>query len=445
MLVDGLPAKHLPAMGLHMAKTLNKLSPLTIKSMAATAKKEGKANKAPDGGGLYFVAEPERSSWWRFDYRVDGKQKTLSLGLYPEITLPGARDRRAELRAQVANGIDPSQQRKAERISQSGADSFEPIAREWWEYKKDTWTEGHAQRTLIRLVNDVFPYLGFTPINRITAITLLETIRRIESRGAIETAHRTNQACEAVFAYAIGTGRCENNPATAIRTVLKPVPPQKNFARLKNIDDISTLLNDIIDYKGSPIVRAALQLLPLTFVRPGELATLEWKDIDFDKALWTVPAHIKKQRAVLKNDPDRVHYVPLSRQAITILRDIHPLTGNGRYVFTGLRTAAGSKHERHMAAEALLSALRRMGYSKEEMTAHGFRGIASTRIREDGKGKFSGEVIEAQLSHIVKGKTEAAYNHAQYLNDRAELMQWWADYLDSLKSGANVIPIRKRG
>lgn len=189
---------------------------------------------------------------------------------------------------------------------------------------------------------------------------------------------------------AFGTGRCENNPATAIRTVLKPVPPQKNFARLKNIEDISTLLNNIIDYKGTPIVRAARQLLSLTFVRPGQLATL-----------WIVAAQIKKQRAVFKNDLDRVHYVPLSRQAIAILRDIQPLTVNGRYVFTGLRTAVGSKYECHMAAETLISALRRMGYSKEEMSAHGFRGIASTRIREDGKGKFSGEVIEAQLSHIV--------------------------------------------
>ncbi len=217
---------------------------------------------------------------------------------------------------------------------------------------------------------------------------MLETIRRIESRGAIETAHRTNQACEGVFAYAIGTGRCENNPATSIRSVLKPAPPQKNFARLKDIGDISILLNSIAEYKGSPIVRAALQLLPITFVRPGELAKLEWADIDFDKALWTVPAHVKKQRAVFKHDPERVHLVPLTKQAIAILRDIHQLTGTGRYVFTGLRTTPGSKYERHMATEALLGALRRMGYSKEEMTAHGFRGIASTRIREEGKKRI---------------------------------------------------------
>lgn len=428
-----------------MAKTLNKLSPLTIRSMGTTAKNGGRVIKAPDGGGLYFVAEPERSSWWRFDYRIDGKQKTLSVGLYPEISLPDARSKRAELRGQVANGIDPSQQRKAERASQSGADSFEPIAREWWEYKKGAWTEGHAQRTLTRLVNDVFPYLGAAPINSITAIVLLETIRRIESRGAIETAHRTNQACESVFAYAIGTGRCENNPATSIRSVLKPTPPSKNFARLKDTGDISILLNGMEEYKGSAIVRSALQLLPLTFVRPGELAKLEWSDIDFEKALWTVPAHVKKQRAVLKKDPSRVHLVPLSKQAIVILRDIHQLSGNGRYVFTGLRTASGSQHERHMAAEALLGALRRMGYSKEDMTAHGFRGIASTRIREVGKGQFREEVIEAQLAHIIKNKTQAAYDHAEYIDERRILMQWWADYLDELKNGAQVIPIKKAG
>jgi integrase len=274
---------------------------------------------------------------------------------------------------------------------------------------------------------------------------LLETIRRIESRGAIESAHRTNQACEGVFAYAIGTGRCENNPATAIRSVLKPAPPQKNFARLKDIGDISILLNGVEEYKGSAIVRAALQLLPLTFVRPGELAKLEWADIDFDKALWTVPAHVKKQRAVLKNDPSRVHLVPLSKQAIAILRDIHQLTGKGRYVFTGLRTASGSKNERHMAAEALLGALRRMGYGKEDMTAHGFRGIASTQIRESGKGKFREEVIEAQLAHTTKSKTQGAYDHAEYLEERIVLMQWWSDHLDSLKNGAQVVPFKKIG
>ncbi|MDD5126216.1 integrase arm-type DNA-binding domain-containing protein [Methylovulum sp.] len=426
-----------------MAKTLNKLSPLTIKSLVSTAKKEGRVIKAPDGGGLYFVAEPERSSWWRFDYRINGKQKTLSVGLYPEISVPEARARRSELREQVANAIDPSEQRKAERASQSGADSLEPIAREWWEHKRGQWTEGHAQRTLTRLVNDVFPYIGKTPINSITAIVLLETIRRIESRGAIESAHRTNQACEGVFAYAIGTGRCENNPATAISSVLKPAPPQKNFARLTDIGDISRLLNDIETYKGSATVRSALQLLPLTFVRPGELAKLEWADIDFDKALWTVPAHVKKQSAAYKSDPERVHIVPLSRQAIALLRDMHLLTGGGRYVFTGLRTASGSQHERHMAMEALLSGLRRMGYDKDEMTAHGFRGIASTKIREIGKGKFREEVIEAQLAHSTKSKTQKAYDHAEYLEERTELMQWWADYLDGLKNGAQVIPFKK--
>lgn len=391
---------------------------------------------------MYFVAEPELSAWWRFDYRIDGKQKTLSLGLYPEISLPDARSKRTELRGQVANGIDPSQKRKAERASQSGADSFEPIAREWWEHTKGKWTEGHAQRTLTRLINDVFPYLGSTPINNITAIVLLDTIRRIESRGAIETAYRTNQACEGVFAYAIGTGRCENNPATAIRSVLKPAPPQKNFARLKEAGDISALLNSIEEYKGSAIVRAALQLLPLTFVRPGELAKLEWSDIDFNKALWTVPAHVKKQSAAFKNDPERVHLVPLSQQAVAILRDLHQLTGSGRYVFTGLRTAPGGQHERHMAMEALLGALRRMGYSKEEMTAHGFRGIASTRIREVGKGKFREEVIETQLAHTVKGKTQKAYDHAEYLEERTVLMQWWSDYLHGLKSAA-VVPFHR--
>lgn len=430
--------------GVPMARLLNKLSSPFIKATQTKSIKNGNVGKLADGGGLYFVAEPLRSSWWRFDYRIDGKQKTLSIGLYPDVSLAEARNQREELRRKIANGIDPGRQRKAEKAAAANADSFEAIAYEWWHHKKDTWTEGHAKRTLTRLVNDVFPYLGDKPINSINAITLLEVIRRIESRGAIETAHRTNQACEGVFAFAIGTGRCENNPATAIRAVLKPAPTQENFARLTDPSDISALLHDIQEYKGSPIVRSALQLLPLTFVRPGELAKAEWKYIDFDAALWTVPAHIKKQRISLKNDSNRVHLVPLSRQAIAILKDIYPLTGSGRYVFTGLRTTSGSANERHMTTESMLAALRRMGYSKEEMTSHGFRGIASTKIRENHKNKFQEVVIETQLAHTVGTKTQRAYDHAIYLPERIELMQWWADYLDELKTGAKIIPFQRQ-
>jgi integrase len=418
-----------------MANTLNRLSPLTVKSMESKAKKDSVSDKKPDGGGLYFVAEPSRSSWWRFDYRSNGKQKTLSLGSYPEISLANARQLREEFRAKVANGIDPGQQRKAQRIAKHGLDSFEVIAREWWEFKKDTWTPGHADRTLKRLVNDIFPYLGSASIDSITASSLLQAIRRIEARGAFETAHRTNQVCECVFAFAIGTGRCENNPATGIRSVLKPVPPTKNLARLKDTGDIQMLLQGLKEYRGTATVRAAIQLLPITFVRPGELAKMEWRDINFEAALWTIPATVKKQRQVHKQDATKVHLVPLSKQAIDILKDLYPLSGVGKYVFTGARTAPGSKYERHMAPEAMLGALRRMGYSKEEMTSHGFRGIASTLLREVGKGKFRHEVIETQLSHTISDKTEAAYNHAIYMDERIELMQWWSDYLDDLKLG----------
>lgn len=298
--------------------------------------------------------------WWRFKYRFDGKEKSISFGTYPDTSLAQAREKRDEARKQLAAGIDPGENRKAVKASKAAEaiNSFEAIAREWWEHKKDTWTPGHTGRTLTRLVNDVLPYLGAKPIDSINAKTLLEVIRRIESRGAIETAHRTNQVCESVFAFAIGTGRCENNPGSAIRGVLKPAPHQQNFARLKNTADIAALLIDIDTYKGSPILRAALKLLPLTFVRPGELAKVEWQDIDLDRALWTVPAHVKKQRAALKKDSTRVHFVPLSRQAVAILTEIHMLTGSGRYVFTGLRTVPGSNNERHMAAESMLAALR---------------------------------------------------------------------------------------
>lgn len=258
-------------------------------------------------------------------------------------------------------------------------------------------------------------------------------MRRIENRGAIETAHRTNQTCEAVFSYAIGTSRCDNNPAVAIKSVLKHAPPQKNFARLKDIDEIGNLLKNIDCYKGTFIIQSALKLMPLTFTRPNELASLEWEHIDLQKAMWIMPAHIKKQKKADKENPDNVHFVPLSRQALAILKDIHNLTGDGRYVFTSIRTSPGSKYERPITRESLLTAIRRMGYSKDEMTSHGFRGIASTQIREINKNKFSNDVIETQLAHKTGGKVQQAYDHAVYLPERIELMQWWADYLDTLK------------
>ena len=411
--------------------------------MIKNATINGKQEKASDGGGLYFIAEPSRSSWWRFDYRIAGKQNSLSAGIYPEVTLASAREKRAELKLLVSKGIDPSAQRKSEKDSKSGADCFETIAHEWWNHKKDAWTEGHAQRTLTRLINDVFPYLGSISINTINAADMLKTIRRIESRGAIETAHRTNQTCESVFAYAIGTSRCDNNPSTAIRSVLKEAPPPQNFARLKDVADIANLLRDIDHYKGSIITKTALQLIPLTFVRPNEIASLEWSNIDFDNALWTVPAHIKKQKKKDKLDESKTHLVPLSTQAIAILKDIFPLTGTGRYVFTGLRTSSGSNYERPITTESLLAAIRRMGYTKEDMTTHGFRGIASTQIREINKNRFADAVIETQLAHKVGDKVRQAYDHAGYLPERIELMQWWSDYLDELKNGAQVIAFKK--
>lgn len=407
-----------------------------------------------DGGGLILLLVRKDcvwATWWRFNYTVGGERKTISLGAFPQVTLPAARQRCAKARELVASGIDPSGVRKTEkahtkqreeraRLISAGLptpDSFEFVAREWWAHTKGKWTDGHADRTLTRLVNDVFPYLGSTPINAITAINMLDTIRRIEGRGAIESARRTNQACEGVFSYAIGTGRCDNNPSTAIRGVLKPAPRTKNFARVTGEAEISALLANVGGYKGGFITRCALRLMALLFVRPNELAGMEWAHIDTANALWTIPAHKKKQSAALKQDPSRVHLVPLSCQALAVLEELRPLTGRGRYAFTSNRTEAGSNSERHITIEALLAAIRRMGYGKDDMTTHGFRGIASTQIREVGQGKFREEVIEAQLAHAAKSKTQAAYDHAIYLPERTALMQWWADYLDGI-SRANT-------
>lgn len=422
------------------------------------AKPTDKDQRLNDGGGLYMLVKPNGAKWWRFDYTIGGKRKTLSLGTYPDTTLANARTKAAEARNSIANGTDPSDTRKATKAAQqleientkridSGLPiigSFEQIAREWWEYKRDTWTPGHADRTLTRLVNDVFPYIGRLDINIINAPLLLETIRRIENRGAIETARRANQSCDAVFSFAIGTGRGENNPASAISAVLKPVPRKKHFSRLKDKGEIAGLLQAIDDYKGYAVTRAALKLLPMVFVRPGELVSARWCDVDLDGALWVIPSHIKKQSATLKQDTSRVHVVPLSRQAVEVLNEIRPLTGFGDHVFVGSRSRSGTESERHITIESLLAAIRRMGYSKDDMTTHGFRGIFSTIIREVSAGKFRNEVIESQMSHAIGNKVEAAYNHAEYLEERSVMMQWWSDYLDGLKAGAQVIPFKHR-
>jgi len=382
------------------------------------AKPGEKTVKLFDGGGLYLLLNPNRSRWWRFDYRIDGKRKTLSVGVYPAVGLRQAREARDLIRKQLAAGIDPGLARKA-RISPD-ADSFEAVAREW--HAKQNWAADHAKQVLARLERDVFPWLGARPAGEVRAPELLSVLRRIEARGV--AAHRAHQICGRIFRYAFATGRAERDPAADLRGALQPAI-QRHYASITNPKDVGALLRAIDGYRGSFVARCALRLAPLTFVRPGELRKAEWSEIDLEKAEWRIPSERMKMRAT--------HIVPLSIQAVETLRELHPLTGSGRYVFPSERT-----RDRPMSENTINAALRRMGYAKDEMTGHGFRSMASTLLNEQG---WHRDAIERQLAHGERDAVRAAYNYAEHLPERRKMMQAWADYLDGLKNGAEVVTL----
>lgn len=397
--------------------------------------------KLYDERGLYLevraTAAGGASKWWRFKYRFGGKEKLLSLGTYPDTSLASARSKRDKAREQLADGIDPSAARKASEASRTAAaeGSFEVVAREWHEiiHSKKV-SEGHAERTLIRLEQDVFPWLGPRPIAEVTAPELLQTLRRIEARGAIETAHRAKQACGQVFRYAIATGRAERNPATDLKDALKPVIVE-HMPAITDPKRVGELLRAIDSYKGHAVTRAALQLAPMVFVRPGELRKAEWSEIDLDGAEWRIPSE-RIKRTKQEKASGAPHVVPLSTQAVEILRDLKPLTDYSRYVFPSLRT-----RERPMSDAAVLAALRRMGFPKEEMTGHGFRAMARTLLAE--RLGVDEAAIEAQLAHGVRDSLGRAYNRTTWIEQRRQMMQAWADYLDKLRVGADVIPLHR--
>jgi integrase len=390
-----------------------------------TAKPKDKPYKMADEKGLYLLVNPA-GKYFRFDYRFAGKRKTLALGVYPEVTLKVARERRDEVRKLIANGVDPGQQRKMTKLRQvaQAANSFQAVAVEWHSRNKHTWTEDHAKTILSRLELNVFPWLGSRPIAEVSPPDLLGVLRRIESRGAIETAHRVKQICGQVFRFAIATGRAERDSSADLRGALSPTKSTR-MATIIEPQKIGELLRAIDGYQGTLIAKCALSLAPLVFVRPGELRQAEWAEINLEKAEWRIPGEKMKMR-----DP---HIVPLSRQAVAVLKEIEPLTGRGRYVFPSVRTLA-----RPMSENTVLAALRRMGYAKEEMTGHGFRAMASTTLHEQG---WPTDVIERQLAHTERNSIKAAYNHAQHLPERRKMMQAWADYLDSLKTDGKVISI----
>jgi integrase len=385
-----------------------------------------KPYKLGDSGGLYVEVRPDGGKYWRLKYRIGGKEKRLSLGVYPEVPLAKARERRDEARKLLVDGIDPSEHRKATKAAgvERGANSFEVVAREWFARLKPTWNDDHADRIIARLERDIFPWVGGRPIAEVTAPDLLAALRRIESRGALETAHRALGNCGQVFRYGVATGRCERDPSRDLRGALPPVK-EAHFAAVTDPAKIGALLRSIHGYEGTLTVQCALRLAPLVFVRPGELRKAKWADIDLDRAEWAF--------RVTKTDTD--HIVPLSTQAVAALRELHALTGRGVYVFPGARSA-----ERPMSDNAILAAMRRMGVGKDEMTGHGFRAMART-ILDEVLG-FRPDFIEHQLAHAVRDPNGRAYNRTAHLGERRTMMQGWADWLDKQRVGAEVIPLR---
>lgn len=403
--------------------------PLTDTAIRNT-KPATKPIKMTDGGGMYLLLNPNGSRWWRFDYRFDGKRKTLSMGTYPDTGLKDARDKRDAARKLLAAGVDPGEQRKAAKAAgeERAANSFEVVAREWHAKQSATWVELHASRIMLRLENDVFPWLGSRPVAEVTAKELLATVNRIVDRGAVESAHRVLQNCGQVLRYAIATGRAERNPVADLRGALPPVK-QSHLAAIIEPHAIGALLRATDAYNGSLVTKCALRLAPLVFVRPGELRQAEWAEFDLDNAQWNIPAEKMKMR-----EP---HLVPLAPQAVAILRELQPLTGRGRYVFPSARSP-----QRPMSNNAVLSALRRMGYATDEMSGHGFRAMARTVL--DEVLHFRPDYIEHQLAHAVKDPNGRAYNRTAHLPERRAMMAAWADYLDALKVGGNVIPMQRK-
>lgn len=392
------------------------------------AKPADKAYKLYDGGGLILLVQPTGAKYWRYRYSYAGKEKLLALGVYPDLTLADARGMHGEARKLLAKGTDPGEAKKATKTAKLAlsGNSFEFVAREWHTKRLHTWKQSNADKLLNLLQNDVFPWLGKRPIGEITAPELLQTIRRIESRGVLETAHRARSLCGQIFRYAVATGRAQRDPSADIRGALPPVK-HKHHASITDPVKIGKLLRDIEGYTGTFIVRCAFKLSPLVFLRAGELRHAEWCEFDLDKAEWRI--------ADGKMKKDGVHIVPLATQAVAILRELHPLTGSGRYVFPSAISTL-----KPMSENAIRAALRSLGYTNDDMTPHGFRSMASTLLNEQG---FNADVIEIQLAHIERNAIRAAYNYAQYLPERRRMMQHWADYLDGLAAGADVIPLHK--
>lgn len=380
-------------------------------------KRTEKIQRLYDEKGLYLEITPRGNMWWRLKYRFNNKEKRISLGVYPDVSLAKARDKRDDARKLLADGIDPSEHRKAMKHARQErtANSLEIVFREWYAKHSPNWVKSHSTKIFQRFERDIFPWIGDKPISDITPPLLLSVIRRIEERGALETAHRALSNCGQVFRYAIATGRAERDPSQDLKGALPPVKI-KHFAAQTDPKRFGELLRAFDDYQGSLIVRCALRLAPLVFVRPGELRNAKWEDIDFEAAQWSY----------IVTKTSTPHIVPLSSQALNILKELYPLTGNFSFVFPSARSNA-----RPMSDNAILAALRRLGIAKEEATGHGFRATARTLL--DEVLGLRPDIIEHQLAHAVRDPNGRAYNRTAHFSERKKMMQDWANYLDRLK------------
>lgn len=412
-----------------MPKRIPELSP----SAVANAKPQGKPYRLTDGAGLFLLVQPTGAKWWRWKYRRPdtGKENTLSLGTFPDVSLRKARDKRDAARKLVADGFDPSAQRQEAKAAKNAAaetagDTFEALARAWM--ARQDVAEVTANKSRWILETFLFPEIGDTPIAEVTPRALLDALRKVEATGRLETAKRAKIKAGQVFRWAILEGMAEADPTASLRGALKP-PKNKHHASITDPAKMGELLRAIEGFTGQPVTLAALKLAPLVFVRPGELRMAEWGEIDMEGAVWRIPAERMKMKAA--------HIVPLSSQAVAILRDLYPLTGAGRYVFPSIRSAS-----RPMSENTVNAALRRLGYGTDEMTGHGFRSMAASRLNEMG---WNADAIERQLAHAESNKVREAYTHAaQYLEERTRMMQAWADYLDGLRTGAAVVPFKRK-
>lgn len=397
-------------------------------------------SRLTDGAGLYLrLFVKGGSHGWRFDYSLNGRRNTLSLGTFPDVGLALARKKAEEARKLVSAGGDPSEVRKEARseavqrrasAARAAAglppeNSFEAVAREWYEKNATGWAPSHASKIIRRLELDVFPWIGSRPIDSIRPTELLALLKRVEDRGAIETTHRVQQNCGQVFRYAVATGRATSDPSRDLRGALTPWKPE-HYPTLTEPRQVGQLLRDIESYDGGFITKCAMRLAPMLFVRPGELRHAEWSEINLEAAEWRIPAAKMKGRIM--------HIVPLATQALAILEELKPLTGKSRWVFPGVRT-----NGEPMSENTINAALRRLGYDRTKLTAHGFRGMASTMLHECG---WPSDVIERQLSHAERNAVKAAYNHAEHLPARRKMMQSWADHLDALRQGGSVVALR---